>query len=126
MRIDLLKKMSKEEFLSLEGATEELYNNLHNAKDGWISISRIGDGAGESGYTSTFGEGLSCRIDNIDRWYVTSVIQSIDWENHTFKTLNSVYNFEYKDMNQIEKERRENLDKMNKLFENLENDGSKN
>jgi hypothetical protein len=125
MTIEELKEMPKEKFLSLSGTSEELYNSLQNSKEGWISISRVGDGKGESGYTHAFGEGLSCRIDNIDRWYVTSVIQSIDWENHTFKTLNSVYNFEYKDMNQIEKERRENLDKMNKLFENLEKNGSK-
>lgn len=125
MTVRELKEMPKEKFLSLNGTSEELYNALQNSKEGWIKISRIGDGNGESGYTYAFGEGLSCRIDNVDRWYITSVIQSIDWENHTFKTLNSVYNFEYKDRDQIEVERKENLDRMNKLFENLENNGSK-
>lgn len=119
MTIKELKEMSKEKFLSLNGMSEELYNALQNSKEGWIKISRIGDGNGESGYTHAFGEGLSCRIDNVDRWYITSVIQSIDWKNHTFKTLNSVYNFEYKDRDQIEIERKENLDRINKLFENL-------
>lgn len=125
MTVKELKEMPKEKFLFLNGMSEELYNALQNSKEGWIKISRIGDGNGESGYTYAFGEGLSCRIDNVDRWYITSVIQSIDWENHTFKTLNSVYNFEYKDRNQIETERKESLDRMNKLFENLENNGSK-
>lgn len=125
MTVRELKEMPKEKFLSLNGTSEELYNALQKSKEGWIKISRVGDGKGESGYTYAFGEGLSCRIDNVDRWYITSIIQSINWEDHTFKTLNSVYNFEYKDRNQIETERKENLDRMNKLFENLEKDGSK-
>lgn len=125
MTVKELKEMSKEEFLSLKGMSEELYNALQNSVEGWIKISRVGDGKGESGYTYAFGEGLSCRIDNVDRWYITSVIQSIDWENQTFKTLNSIYNFEYKNRDQLEAGRKENLDRMNKLFENLENNGSK-
>jgi len=125
MTIKELKRIPKEKFLSINGMTEEIYNALQNSKEGWISISRVGDGAGEKGMTSAFGEGISCRIDNLDRWYITSVIQSINWENHTFKTLNSTYNFEFKDRDQLEDERRKSLDKINKMFEGLDN-GNKN
>lgn len=125
MTISELKKLSKEEFLAHEGLTEEIYEALQKSKEGWIKISRTTDGAGDQGFTSAFGEGISCKISNPQTWYVTSVIQSIDWENHTFKTLNSVYNFKFKDRDQLEADRKKNLDRMNKLFENLENNGSK-
>jgi len=122
-----LRKMTKQEFLSLSGMTEEIYNSLQNSKQGWIKISRIGDGKGDSGYTYAFGEGISCKISNPESWYITSVIQSIDWENHTFKTLNSTYNFEFKDTETLEKERKEHYEKMNEMFEEFDkNHGSTN
>ena len=90
MTISELKKLSKEEFLTHEGLTEEIYEALQKSKEGWIKISRTTDGAGDQGFTPAFGEGISCKISNPSTWYITSVIQSIDWENHTFKTLNSI------------------------------------
>lgn len=123
IQISDLKKMSKEEFLTLPNSSEELYNALRNSKEGWIKISRVGDGEGESGYTYAFGEGISCKVSNIDRWYMTSVIQSIDWKNHTFKTLNSTYSFEFKDKDQIEEERKKSFERIEKMLNEY---GSKN
>lgn len=114
--ISELKSMSKEEFLALPNMTEEIYNALQNSKEGWISISRVGDGKGQKGRTNAFGEGLSCKIDGVDGWYITSIIQSIDWENHTFETLNSVYNFEFKNLDQLDKERKESFERINKML----------
>jgi len=127
MTISELKKLSKEEFLDYTGLTEEIYEALQKSKEGWIKISRITDGAGDQGFTSAFGEGISCRLSNHDTWYVTSVIQNIDWENHTFKTLNSTYNFEFKDTETLEKERKEHFEKINQKFKEFDkNNGSKN
>lgn len=108
MTIKELKKLSKEEFLKLPRTTEEIYNSLQNSKAGWINARRKGDGAGEKGITEAFGEGLPVWISNPNgNWWTTSNIQSIDWENHTFKTLNSTYDFEFKPFEQIAKEREE-------------------
>ena len=127
MTISELKKLSKEEFLTHEGLTEEIYEALQKSKEGWIKISRTTDGAGDQGFTSAFGEGISCKISNPSTWYVTSVIQSIDWENHTFKTLNSIYNFEFKDTETLEKERKKYFEQIEKKFKEFdENNGSQN
>lgn len=96
MTFEQLKQLPKEEFLKLEGATEELYNALQDSIPGYITITHQDRGDKHYGWTSGFGEGLSLRIDNSDRWYVTSVIQKIDWESNTFTTLNSTYNFSFK------------------------------
>ena len=104
MSIKELKELSKEEFMKLCGAPEDLYTAIQNSKSGWIKVSRDYDGAGDCGITEAFGEGISCKISNCHSWYVTSVIQSIDWENHTFKTLNSTYNFEFKSDEELKKE----------------------
>jgi hypothetical protein len=120
-----LKAMSKEEFLTLPNMTEEIYNALQNSKEGWISISRVSDGAGDHGYTQAFGEGISCHMSNLNSWYTTSVIQSIDWENKTFKTLNSVYNFEFKDTETLKKEKEEHRKEIERKFKEFD-DGCKN
>lgn len=69
-------------------------------KSGQITITKISDNEGylregqsEWGRTKLFVEGASCYIDQNDRWYRTSVIQKINWENNTFETLNSTYKF---------------------------------
>lgn len=121
MTISDLKKMSREEFLNQPGATDEMYEALQKSKEGWIKISRIPDRAGDYGFTSAFGEGLSCHLSNPSTWYQTSVIQSIDWENNTFKTLNSTYKFEFRDTETLEKERKEYFKKMDKKFEEFNN-----
>ena len=91
-----LKKLSKEDFFKVHGATEKLYEQVKNSKAGWISIKRQSDGVSEKGMVEAFGEGLSCVVLNPNSWWATSNIESIDWENHTFKTKNSIYDFEFK------------------------------
>lgn len=100
-----IKQLPKEEFMQLKGATEQLYEQIHNAKAGWISVVRQRDGLHKKGYTELFGEGISCVIINQNEWWRTSNIQSIDWNNHTFTTLNSVYTFEFKSFEEINKDR---------------------
>lgn len=118
MTIKEIKALSKEEFMKRPGATEELYNALQNSKSGWIKISRDYDGAGEYGMTEAFGKGISCYISNPSRWYRTSVIESIDWENHIFKTMNSIYNFEFKDNKELNQLREKEADRITNLIKN--------
>ena len=96
------KNATKEEFLERYPTHGEIWELLQKAKSGFIKIEKIsantgflGQGGVVSGYTPAFGEGLSCYIDRIDSYYYTSTIQSINWEDGTFKTLNSIYKFEF-------------------------------
>lgn len=97
MSIRELKLMPKEEFLKLSGMTEEIYEALHKAKEGFIHVVRERDKMPQKGYTYAFGEGISCRMDNLSTWWCTSVIQKINWEEGYFDTLNSRYYFEFKE-----------------------------
>ena len=97
MSITELKKLSKKEFLKQPGATEELYNNLQNSKAGWIEIWKDDKSVVEHGQTEAFGEGLSCYMTTIRQWYCTSIIKKINWEEEYFITLNSKYNFKFKE-----------------------------
>lgn len=90
-----IKKMSKDEFMKLDGASEELYNAIQNAKTGFIYITHRNEGHSHKGRTCTFGEGISLRMDTPHEWYHTSVIQKINWEEKWFKTLNSIYDFDF-------------------------------
>lgn len=102
MTITELKKLPEEEFLKLKDATPELHKLLLNSKSGFISIKKDSDNEGylsknqcEWGRTDGFGEGISLHINSKDRWFRTSTIQKIDWENNRFTTLNSVYSFKF-------------------------------
>lgn len=97
MGIKKFKQMSKEEFMQQNGATEEIYEALHNSKEGYIEIWKEDESVREHGYTHAFGEGLSVRMDNISRWYITSVIKYINWDKGYFDTLNSRYYFKFKE-----------------------------
>lgn len=74
-----------------------------NSKKGWIKIEKVEGvnndvqkiGSVHSGYTNAFMEGIRCRLDSISQWYITSVIEKIDWKNRTFTTKNSTYKFEF-------------------------------
>lgn len=104
-RVKLLQKlrtMTKEEFLEVYPDDEQLYNDIQNSKVGHIKITKSTDNPGyltsgefREGYTPAFGEGLSCFIDGVNEYYYTSTIQSIDWEEKKFYTLNSIYEFEF-------------------------------
>lgn len=97
MGIKKLKQMSKEEFLQLNGATEELYVALQNSKKGYITIQHSKTGEVHHGWTEAFGEGLGVRMDNPERWYITSTIKYINWEKGYFDTQNSRYKFKFEE-----------------------------
>ena len=90
-----IKNLSKEEFLKLPEATQELYEALQNSKSGYIKIKHAITGDIHYGYTDTFGEGISCFLSNMHNWYTTSIIKHINWEEKYFDTLNSRYYFEF-------------------------------
>ena len=85
-----------------------LYNKVKNAKSGLIKVYKISDNPGIEkgveyfGVTTTFGEGLGLYIDNIANWFRSSVIQKIDWDKSEFMTLNSVYHFEFNELDETE------------------------
>ena len=95
------KNQTKEEFIAEHGENMlNVWEALQKAKAGDIYITKISSNLGylskgesERGWTPAFGEGIACYIDNIDSYYYTSVIESINWEDHTFKTRNSTYKF---------------------------------
>lgn len=97
MTIKELKQLSKEEFMKQPGAFEELYENLQNSKEGWIEIWKDDKSVIKHGQTDAFGEGLSCYMTTMQTWYRTSIIQKINWEEGYFTTLNSKYNFKFKE-----------------------------
>ena len=99
-----IKELSKEDFMKLDGASEQLYNNLQKAKSGFIRVEKISKNKGAiatgdvyEGHTDTFGEGVSLIIG--DRFYTfkSSVIVKINKTKSTFKTLNSTYKYQFKE-----------------------------
>ena len=99
-----IKELSKEDFMKLDGASEQLYNNLQKAKSGFIRVEKISKNKGAiatgdvyEGHTDTFGEGVSLIIG--DRFYTfkSSVIVKINKAKNTFKTLNSTYKYQFKE-----------------------------
>lgn len=98
MTIKELKQLSKEEFMKQPGAFAELYENLQKSKEGWIEIWKDDKSVVEQGRTYAFGEGISCYMTTMQTWYRTSIIQKINWDEGYFTTLNSKYNFKFKEL----------------------------
>ena len=99
-----IKELSKEDFMKLDGASEQLYNNLQKAKSGFIRVEKISKNKGAiatgdvyEGHTDTFGEGVSLIIG--DRFYTfkSSVIVKINKTKSTFKTINSTYKYQFQE-----------------------------
>lgn len=99
MTIKQLKSLTKEEFLKYPDATESVYMALQNSKEGWIEIWKEDKSVWEHGHTDAFGEGISCYMYTISRWYTTSIIKHINWKEGYFDTLNSRYYFNFKESN---------------------------
>ena len=99
----LLRFKPKKEFVKLVGP-EDLYDKFMKTKVGYIKTHKISDNPGiqkgkvYEGITSSFGEGFPVWITNPSKWFHTSIVESIDWENKTFKTNNSVYAFEFEEL----------------------------
>ena len=89
--------MTKEDFLKYPDATESIYLALQNSKEGQIEIWKEDKSVHEQGHTDAFGEGISCYLYTIDRWYTTSVIRKINWDEGYFDTMNSRYYFNFKE-----------------------------
>lgn len=98
MTIRALKNLSKEEFLKFPDATESIYLALKNSKEGKIKIWKEDKSVIEEGYTDAFNEGISCYIYSPSRWYSTSIIRNINWDEGYFDTLNSRYYFEFQEI----------------------------
>ena len=99
-----IKELSKEDFMKLDGSSEQLYNNLQKAKSGFIRVEKISKNKGAiatgdvyEGHTDTFGEGVSLIIG--DRFYTfkSSVIVKINKTKNTFKTINSTYKYQFQE-----------------------------
>ena len=99
-----IKELSKEDFMKLDGASEQLYNNLQKAKSGFIRVEKVSKNKGAiatgdvyEGHTDTFGEGVSLIIG--DRFYTfkSSVVVKINKTKNTFKTLNSTYKYQFQE-----------------------------
>ena len=99
----LIRYKPKKEFITTVGP-EEAYNKIQESKVGYIKVHKISDNPGieknkvYEGITACFGEGLAMWLSNETNWFHTSVIQSIDWNDKTFKTLNSTYAFEFEEL----------------------------
>lgn len=75
---------------------EEILEKLKNSKVGIINVElEDNPDVRHYGFTPDFGVGLRCYMSNKERWFSTSPIQEIDWENNKFKTMNSVYKFKF-------------------------------
>ena len=96
-----LKEMKDASLESLQSQIGDdadwVYAALRNCKVGYMRIRRQWPSLGEphEGWTYVFVAGLPLFIDRPDEWYHTSNIEKIDWDGHTFVTLNSVYTFEF-------------------------------
>ena len=96
-----VRQMSKEDFIKKYGKdTIFMYEAIHKSKMGDIEIDKVLNSPLDTevkmkGITPGFGEGISCYMEDNDIYYYTSTIQSIDWENNVFHTLNSEYKFKF-------------------------------
>lgn len=99
----LLRNKPKRDFV-IELGPEELYERFQKSKVGYIKVHKISDNPGieknkvYEGVTGAFGEGFAVWISSPSTWFHTSVIKSIDWDKHTFDTLNSTYAFEFEEL----------------------------
>lgn len=93
--LELLKQNTGNDELA-----EMAFKAMRDCKEGYMRICRLRPSKGEpeDGWTYIFAAGLPLFLDRPDRWYQTSNIQTINWENHTFTTLNSTYSFEFLDI----------------------------
>lgn len=93
----LIARQKPKEFFS---GREKIYDLLKKSKIGYITLRKISNNVGYmnkgesiTGVTANFGEGLSVYVSNLTKWFMTSVIQNIDWKNSKFTTMNSEYEF---------------------------------
>ena len=95
-----MKEASLDELKSQIGEDAEwVYKSIQGSKEGYMRIRRQWPSLGKphEGWTYIFAAGFPLFLDRPDKWYHTSNIEKIDWDGHTFVTMNSVYTFEFID-----------------------------
>lgn len=103
LKIMEIRQMSEEDFVNKYGKDSIfIYEAVKKSKMGDIEIKKISNDPLDTvkvikmkGITPGFGEGISCCMEDKDMYYYTSTVQSIDWENNIFHTLNSEYKFKF-------------------------------
>lgn len=100
LKIIEMRQMSEEDFVNKYGKDSMfVYEAVKKSKMGDIEIEKVVDNPLDAvkmkGITPGIGEGISCYIEDDDVYYYTSTVQSIDWENNVFHTLNSEYKFKF-------------------------------
>ena len=99
----LLRNKRRKDFV-IELGPEELFDRFHKSKVGYIKVHKVSDNPGieknkvYEGITAAFGEGFAVWISGPSTWFHTSVIKNIDWDKHTFNTLNSTYAFDFEEL----------------------------
>lgn len=100
-KFSALNKIQKE-FFEFEKKLETNSSVLHEPR--WLKITKLSgknnfeykEGHTEKGFCKGIEVGKRVYLYDMGiraRWFITSVVQSID--NNTFKTLNSIYSYEW-------------------------------
>lgn len=106
VQILILKTKDLDFFIQKSGKElgEQLYKDITTAKSGLITVYKVSDNPGiekgkvYTGVTTGFNTGISVHISDIDGWFESSVIQEIDWDKSEFRTMNSVYHFDFQEL----------------------------
>lgn len=93
------KGMTLEELTKVVGNADDaktFYDALKSSREGYFRIRKIKPSLGDEkeGWSYAFAENMPLHIDNPERWYSTSNVTKINWDEGTFETMNSVYSFE--------------------------------
>lgn len=103
-----VRTKSDEDLMSFCHNDENIFKSFKNGKCGLIKVRKVSDNPGIEknkeyyGVTTCFTENIGLFLSNIDNWIHTSTIQEIDWTNNKFKTLNSIYEFEFEELDDTE------------------------
>lgn len=100
---ELIKAFYKEDNSATQDNFYKWLNQYidENAYKGYMEVTKlegnnnltIPTNSVHAGKTEAFMEGIGLQLLSPTNWFHTSVVTEIDWENHRFKTLNSIYKF---------------------------------
>jgi len=103
-----LKTRSDEDLMSACNNDEKVFQAIRNGKCGLMKVIKISDNPGiekgkeHYGVATCFAENIGLFLSSEDAWFHTSTVQEIDWSNNQFKTLNSVYSFDFEELDDTE------------------------
>lgn len=102
---ELIKAFYKEDNSATQDNFYKWLNQYidENAYKGYMEVTKlegnnnltIPTNSVHAGNTEAFMEGIGLQLVSPTNWFHTSIVTEIDWENHRFKTLNSIYKFTY-------------------------------